>query len=47
MEVSSQELISLNYIEKCNLALWLGCLSVNQAEKYSLKQLKKVKEVLS
>lgn len=34
------------YIEKCDLALWLGLLSVTKAEKYSLEQLKKVKAIL-
>ena len=36
-----------NYIEKCNLALWLGSVSVRQAESYSLEQLRHVKEILS
>lgn len=35
------------YIEKCELALWLGNISINQAEKYSVEQLRKVKEILS
>lgn len=35
-----------NYIEKCDLALWLGCLSVTKAESYSLEQLRKVKGIL-
>jgi len=36
-----------NHIEKCNLALWLGCLSVMKAESYTLEQLRRVKEILS
>lgn len=35
------------YIEKCDLALWLGCISVSNAEQYSVEQLRKVKEILS
>lgn len=35
-----------DYIEKTELALWLGCISVTRAEKYSLEQLRKVKEIL-
>lgn len=35
-----------NYIEKHDLALWLGCISVSKAEGYSLEQLRKVKEIL-
>lgn len=35
-----------NYIEKYNLAIWLGTLSIAHAEKYSLEQLRKVKEIL-
>ena len=35
-----------NYIEKHNLALWLGCISVSKAEGYSLEQLRKVREIL-
>ena len=35
-----------NYIEKCELSLWLGCLSVREAEKFSLEQLRKVRELL-
>lgn len=35
-----------NYMQKKNLALWLGCISVGRAEKYSLEQLRKVKEIL-
>lgn len=34
------------YIEKDNLALWLGCISVSEAEKYSIEQLRRVKEIL-
>ena len=34
------------YLEKQDLALWLGCISVNQAERYSLEQLRKVREIL-
>lgn len=34
------------YIEKCSLALWLGCISVGRAETYSVEQLRKVKEIL-
>jgi len=34
------------YIEKCDLALWLGCISVMKANKYSIEQLRKVKEIL-
>ena len=34
------------YIEKCNLALWLGCISVGKAETYSVEQLRKVKKIL-
>ena len=36
-----------NYVEKCNLALWLGSVSVRQAESYSLEQLRRIKEILS
>lgn len=36
-----------NYIEKDELSLWLGCLSIREAEKFSLEQLRKVKELLS
>ena len=36
-----------NYIEKCNLTMWLGCLSVAKAESYTLEQLRRVKEILS
>ena len=35
------------YIEKCDLALWLGCISTFDARKYSVEQLRKVKEILS
>ena len=35
------------YIEKEDLALWLGTLSVSAAGKYSLETLRKVKELLS
>ena len=35
------------YIEKRELALWLGCMSTVHAEKYSLEQLRKVKEILN
>ena len=35
-----------NYIEKHDLALWLGCISVSKAEGYSLEQLRKVREIL-
>ena len=35
-----------NYIEKHDLALWLGCMSVSKAEGYSLEQLQKVREIL-
>lgn len=35
-----------DYLEKQDLALWLGCMSVSQAEKYSLEQLRRVKEIL-
>lgn len=35
------------YIEKCSLALWLGCISVGKAETYSIEQLRKVKEILA
>lgn len=34
------------YIEKCDIALWLGTISVNKAEQYSIEQLRKVKEIL-
>lgn len=34
------------YIEKCDIALWLGGISVNKAEKYSIEQLRKVKAIL-
>lgn len=34
------------YVEKIELALWLGCMSVSSAEKYSIRQLRKVKEIL-
>ena len=35
-----------DYIEKCDLALWIACMSKRDAEKYSLEQLRKVKEIL-
>jgi len=35
-----------DYLEKCSLALWLGGISVSRAEKYSVEQLRKVKEIL-
>ena len=35
-----------DYIEKEDLALWLGCLTTFRTEKYSLEQLRKVKEIL-
>lgn len=35
-----------DYIEKSDLALWLGCISVDKAKKYSLEQLRKIKEIL-
>ena len=34
------------YIERKELALWLGCISTGKAEKYTLEQLRKVKEIL-
>lgn len=36
-----------NYIEKTELSQWLGWLSVSEAEKFSLEQLRKVKEILN
>lgn len=36
-----------DYLEKCSLALWLGCMSVSKFEKYSIEQLREVKEILS
>lgn len=35
-----------DYLEKCDLALWLGCMSVPKAEQYSVEQLRKVRELL-
>lgn len=35
------------YIEKEDLALWLGTLSVSAAGKYNLETLRKVKKLLS
>ena len=35
------------YIEKCDLAIWLGRISVSTAEKYSIEQLRKVKAILN
>lgn len=34
------------YVEKCDLALWLGLLSVSEANNISHEKLKKVKEIL-
>lgn len=34
------------YIEKCNLARWLGKISIYDAKKYTLDQLRQVKEIL-
>lgn len=34
------------YVEREELALWLGCISIGEAEKYTLEQLRKVKEIL-
>lgn len=36
-----------DYIEKCDLALWLGGMSVHKAEQYSVVQLRKVKTILN
>ena len=38
---------SENYIEKSNLALWLGTIFVTKAESYTLEQLRQAKEILS
>lgn len=35
-----------DYLEKCEISLWLGNLSVDRAKKYSVEQLRKVKEIL-
>lgn len=35
------------YIEKVKLSLWLGSMSVYEVSKYSLEQLRKVKEILT
>lgn len=35
-----------DYIEKCDLALWLGCISVSRAEKYSIEQLRQIRAIL-
>ena len=36
-----------NYLERAELAQWLGCISIIDAEQYSLEQLRKVKEILN
>lgn len=36
-----------DYLEKCSLALWIGGMGVSEAEKYTLEQLKAVRQVLS
>jgi len=34
------------YLEKCDLCVWLGNISVNKASSFSLEQLRRVKEIL-
>lgn len=41
------EQAALDYVEKCDLVLWLGTLSTSSAEKYTLEQLRQVKDILS
>lgn len=35
------------YIEKMNLARWLGNISISQAEKFTLEQLRRTKDILT